>query len=104
LLRKLGCDPREVPDVGVEAGIKAVRQAFGRIWIDDSHGDNRKVLNGLKRYKRAINTTTNEPGPPLHDDASHPADMVRYAAVSAEQMTAAATITDPYKAFARKHG
>jgi phage terminase large subunit len=99
LLKRLGCDTREVPDVGVEAGIKAVRQAFGRIWIDDSHGDNRKVLNGLKRYRRAINPTTNEPGAPLHDDASHPADMVRYAAVSAEQMTAAVTIQDPYAGF-----
>ena len=103
LLRKLGCDPREVPDVGIEAGIKAVRQQFGRIWMDHMAGDNRLVLNALKRYRRAINSTTNEPGPPLHDENSHAADMVRYAVVSAEQMTAAASIADPYSGF-RRHG
>jgi phage terminase large subunit len=104
LLKKLGCDTREVPDVGLEAGIKAVRQAFGRLWLDHTAGDNRLVLNALKRYRRSINATTNEPGPPLHDENSHAADMVRYAVVSAEQMTAAAVIADPYAAFRRAHG
>lgn len=96
LLEKLGRKIRDVPDIGLEAGIKATRQAFGRIWIDDSTGDNRRVLNALKRYRRVVHVATNEPGPPLHDDASHPADMVRYAAVSADDMQASAVIKDPY--------
>jgi phage terminase large subunit len=104
LLKKLGCDPRDVPDVGIEGGIKAVRQAFGRLWIDAGAGDNRLVLNGLKRYRRSINATTNEPGPPLHDENSHPADMVRYAVVSADAMVATPVIADPYAGFARRHG
>ena len=99
LLRRLGRKPFDVPDVGIEAGIKAVRQAFGRLWIDESTGDNRRVLNSLKRYRRVISSTTNEPGPPLHDENSHAADMVRYAIVSADFMVNAEPIADPYKAF-----
>lgn len=99
LLRRLGRKPLQVPDVGLEAGIKAVRQSFSRIWIDDTTGDNRRVLNALKRYRRVINSTTNEPGPPLHDENSHPADMVRYAVVSADMMTLSEPIKDPYAGF-----
>ena len=101
LLRRLGRDVYLVPDVGLEAGIKAVRQAFGKIWIDNETGDNKAVINGLKRYKRVISATTNEPGSPLHDDASHPADMVRYAVVSADDMTTVSVIVDPYSGFRR---
>jgi phage terminase large subunit len=99
LLRRLGAKPFDVPDVGIEAGIKAVRQAFGRLWIDESTGDNRRVLNALKRYRRVINSTTNEPGPPLHDENSHAADMVRYAVVSADLMANDEPIKDPYSGF-----
>lgn len=101
LLRRLGRDVRDVPDVGIEAGIKAVRQAFSKIWIDNKAGDNKKVVDGLKRYKRVISNATNEPGAPLHDDASHPADMVRYAVISADEMVSSYIITDPYRAFRR---
>jgi phage terminase large subunit len=103
LLQRLGRKTREVPDVGVEAGIKAVRQAFPRLWIDQTAGDNVRVLHALKRYRRVVPTTTNEPGAPLHDEFSHPADMVRYAVASADQMAPDAVIQDPYKAF-RRHG
>jgi phage terminase large subunit len=103
LLTKLGRKVREVPDIGIEAGIKMVRQAFPRMWIDNATGDNAKVLHGLKRYRRTVPVATQEPGPPLHDEFSHPADMVRYAAVSADQMAPEAVIQDPYRSF-RKHG
>jgi phage terminase large subunit len=99
LLTRLGRKVREVPDVGVEGGIKATRQAFGRLWIDNMTGDNVKVLHALKRYRRVVSSTTNEPGPPLHDDASHAADMVRYSVVIADEMTAAVRIKDPYSGF-----
>ncbi len=99
LLTQLGRKPAEVPDIGVEAGIKAVRQAFGRLWIDSFTGDNKAVLGSLKRYRRRLGTN-NEPGSPEHDDASHAADMVRYAAVIAEEMTNDDHSTyDPYRAW-----
>ncbi len=102
-LRSLGrSDVQIVPDIGLEAGIKATRQAFPRIWIDPETGDNKRVIDALKRYQRAVNQTTNEPGAPLHNDASHPADMVRYAVVSADEMTEI-KVFDPYAGF-RRHG
>lgn len=104
LLRRLKRDVREVPDVGIEAGIKAVRQAFGRIWVDEATGDNRRVVNALKRYRRVVNATTNEPGPPLHDENSHAADMVRYAVVVADQMNNDQPVSDPYSGFRRAYG
>lgn len=104
LLGQLGRKTAEVPSVGLEAGIKATRQQFSRLWIARDVGDNKAVLNGLKRYKRAVSTTTNEPGAPLHDDASHPSDMVRYAVLSADEMVDAPIIKDPYAAFARRAG
>jgi hypothetical protein len=44
------------------------------------------VLEHLKRYRRAINRTTNQPGAPLHDEHSHCADGVRYLSVCIDQM------------------
>jgi phage terminase large subunit len=44
-------------------------------------------MGSLKRYRRQINQTTNEPGAPLHDDASHDADAFRYMAVIADKMS-----------------
>jgi phage terminase large subunit len=99
ILEDLGRRVEIVPDVGLEAGIKQTRQSFGRLWIDNETGDNRRVLAALKRYRRQINRETNEPGAPLHDENSHPADMVRYACVSADAMDQGATIEDPYEAF-----
>lgn len=101
--RLLGADKiATVPDVGIEGGIKAARQAFGRLWIDNATGDNKRVLNALKRYKRAISSVTNEPGAPLHDENSHPADMVRYSVVVADEMVDTPEISDPYSAFRRR--
>lgn len=101
ILRELGRkDVQIVPDIGLEAGIKRVRQEFSRLWIDESTGDNVKVLDALKRYRRTVSAVTNEPGAPLHDDASHPADMIRYAVVSGDEMVEV-NVEDPYKAFRR---
>lgn len=101
ILAKLGRTVREVPNIGLEAGIKSVRQEFGKLWIAD-RGDNKRVLDALKRYRRVVNQNTNEPGAPLHDDASHPADMIRYAVISADEMSNDETISDPYIGFRRR--
>ena len=101
LLGKLGRTVEVVEDIGLEAGIKAVRQSFGKLWIDHQSGDNKAVLHALRRYKRTISAATNEPGAPSHDDASHPSDMVRYAVLSAESMTGDAAISNPYAAWRR---
>ena len=40
----------------------------------------------LKRYRRSINATTNQPGGPLHDEYSHGADAFRYLATCIDSM------------------
>lgn len=81
---KLKRKPRIVPQIGIEQGIKATRLVFPRIYVDSDHCS--RLVDCMKRYRRAIPTSTNEPAAPLHDEYSHGADMLRYLAVSADQM------------------
>jgi phage terminase large subunit len=100
VLRKLGRDVVEVPEIGVEEGIKAARQVFGRVFFDEAK--TARLVHCLKRYRRTINQTTNEPGAPAHDEFSHGADAFRYLSVIADQMSNEdMVITDPYAAFRR---
>ena len=76
---------RQVPNTSIEAGIKAARQTLAQSVFDKTKAA--PMVDALKRYRRAINSTTQEPGAPLHDDASHCADNYRYIALCAEKMT-----------------
>jgi len=98
LLKGMGRKVRIVENLGIEAGIKAARLMFPRVYFDERAD---KLLYALKRYRRTINQTTGQPGPPLHDDASHGSDAFRYLAVAVDKMSNEATITDPYKGFRR---
>jgi phage terminase large subunit len=69
----------------VESGIRAVRMIFGRLYIDKTNCA--RLVECVKRYRRHISQTTQEPGAPLHDEYSHGADNLRYIAVNAEGMT-----------------
>ena len=85
ILKALG---RQVVVLGaenVEEGIRQARMVFGRCYFDQTKA--KRLLDSLKRYRRQINATTNEPGAPLHDEHSHAADAFRYVAMSLEQMT-----------------
>lgn len=76
LLRSMGRNPYVLPQTSVEEGIKAVRMIFPRCYFDkDKTG---RLVECLKRYRRALHTQTNEPMAPLHDEYSHGADMFRY--------------------------
>lgn len=100
VLGKLGRDVQEIPNIGVEEGIKAARQVFPRVYFDEDKTG--RLVHCLKRYRRAINQTTNEAGAPLHDEFSHGADAFRYLAVIADQMKNEETsVGDPNKAFRR---
>lgn len=68
----------------VEEGIKAARMVFPRCYFDTTK--TARLLECLKRYKRAIHSTTGEAMGPLHDEFSHGADCFRYVAQSAEHM------------------
>ena len=69
----------------VEEGIKAARMLFPRCYFDKDKTE--RLVECLKRYRRAINTQTNEPMGPLHDEFSHGADMFRYIGQAAPVMT-----------------
>lgn len=68
----------------VEEGIKAARLLFPRCYFDKDKTE--RLLECLKRYRRAIHTQTGEPMGPLHDEYSHGADMFRYVAQAVELM------------------
>jgi len=85
ILKRYGFKVRPVPNTSIEAGIKAARQTLAQSVFDKTKAA--PMVDALKRYRRAINSTTQEPGAPLHDDASHGADNYRYIALCAEQMT-----------------
>jgi len=83
-LLALGRNVQVLPALDVEEGIKAARMMFPRVYFDkDKTG---RLVECLKRYRRAIHQTTQEPMGPLHDEFSHGADMFRYAGMAVEQM------------------
>lgn len=75
---------RQVPKESIEAGIKAARMTLPATVFDKTKAA--PMVDSLKRYRRAINAQTGEPGAPLHDDASHASDNYRYIALCADQM------------------
>jgi phage terminase large subunit len=82
--RALGWDVEIVPDIGVEQGIRKVREVFGRLYVDKSNAS--ELVNRLGRYRRRVNTE-GQASTPIHDDESHGADGTRYLAIVADQMT-----------------
>jgi len=85
LLRRMKRNPKITPNIGIEPGIKLARMIMPRCYFDKDRA--RQLLECLKRYRRAISTTTGEPGAPVHDEWSHGADAFRYLAVVADQLT-----------------
>ena len=83
IMRKLGWDVRIVPKQDIESGIKLARMNFHRIYFDKSAN---RLVECLKNYRRSINSATNEPGAPLHDEFSHGADAFRYLCTSIDSM------------------
>ena len=82
-MRKQGWNVRIIPRAEIEAGIKIARMNFHRVYFDKSVI---RLLECLKNYRRAINSNTNEPGAPLHDEFSHGADAFRYMSVALDSM------------------
>jgi phage terminase large subunit len=85
ILQGLGRQVRITPKTEIENGIKAARMLFGRCYFD--RDKTVRLVDCLKRYRRAINANTNEPGAPLHDEYSHGADAFRYLALVADKLT-----------------
>jgi phage terminase large subunit len=84
ILRKAGLNPKIVPKVDVETGIKKARLVFPRCYFDTAR--TQRLRECLKRYRRGIPPSTNEPAKPMHDEFSHGADAFRYLAVVADKL------------------
>jgi phage terminase large subunit len=78
IMTMLGWETEVIPIGNVEHGIKLCRMMFPRVWMDKEK--TKSLQECLKRYRRSINATTNQPSGPLHDEYSHGADAFRYLA------------------------
>jgi len=88
ILTALGRTVQIVPNVPVNEGIRTARMTLPRVYFEREKAA--RLVECLKRYRRAINTRTNEPGEPLHDEYSHGADAFRYLCLIAGRMHGAA--------------
>lgn len=85
ILGGFGWNIQRTPNMDVEQGIKRARDCFSRIYFNKER--TQRLLECLKRYRRQIISTTNEPGAPVHDEFSHGADAFRYLALTVDQMS-----------------
>jgi phage terminase large subunit len=85
IMEALGCAVEQTPNMEIEAGIKAARMTFNRIYFDKTKAA--RLIECLKRYRRHINKQTLEASGPLHDEYSHGADAFRYAAIVADSLS-----------------
>jgi len=85
ILSALGWSVVKTPSATVEAGIKRARDVFSRVYFNKER--TQRLIECLKRYRRSVNQTTNEPGAPLHDEFSHGADAFRYLALNVDSMS-----------------
>ena len=85
VLQGFGWSVQRTPNMDVEQGIKRARDIFSRVYFNQQRAG--RLLECLKRYRRQINSTTGEPGNPVHDEFSHGADAFRYLALTVDQMS-----------------
>lgn len=85
MLKAFGRKVKQIPNLPVETGIKAARAMFPRACINKVKAE--RLIECLKRYRRAIIQSTNEPGNPVHDEFSHGADSWRYLSLVCDQFS-----------------
>lgn len=80
-LRGLNRKVKIIPRSDAEARIRAARMLFPRVYIDNTtrkrvtgHLGGSRLVECLKRYRRAVPVSTGEPAAPVHDEYSHAAD------------------------------
>lgn len=85
-LKNLGRQVAEpLARIDPEEGIKQARMVFPRCYFDRLK--TARLVECLKRYRRAINQRTNEATGPLHDEYSHGADAFRYLGMAVPLMS-----------------
>lgn len=84
MLQAMGRTVEIIPASSVEQGIQAAKTIFPRLVVDKNKCI--EWVNSIKRYRRVV-TAQGVIGGPLHDDASHDADTLRYLALRADAMS-----------------
>lgn len=80
-MRELLGNVEVLPALRVLDGIQETRKIFANLWIDTENAEG--LYNDLLGYRRKYDTTNNcYLAEPVHDDASHSADALRYLATS----------------------
>ncbi len=100
MLEAMGRTVEIIDAMPVEQGITAAATLLPRVYVDKSNCP--EWVNNLRRYKRRRNEATGSYGEPLHDDASHDADTLRYLAIKADQLRNEDSWGKPLK-LSRKH-
>ena len=91
--RNAGWRVRVVPKLSVADGINAARTLFPTLWFDrDKCADG---LQSLRHYRYDLDPNGQFSRNPLHDQASHGADALRYCAVAMQEARRASYPTTP---------
>ena len=85
ILRGMGWDVQQVPNVAVNSGIDRAREVFPRVYFNQARTE--RLVECLKRYRWNISQKTGEALHPLHDEFSHGADAFRYLALVADELS-----------------
>lgn len=85
IMQEQGWKVEITPNQPVETGVRGARMVMGQTYIDKNKAA--RLVECLKRYRRAVGNTTGEPGKPVHDEWSHGADAFRYLGVVAPSLT-----------------
>ena len=75
MVKSFGRKVEVMPRGDIEVGIRAARSMFPRVYMDEKKCA--RLVDCLKRYRRAIPVSTGEPASPVHDEYSHGADAFR---------------------------
>ena len=95
----LGWTTAEIPNIGIENYISLGRDMFDNVYISDSE-ECKQLVHCLRRFKRNIPATTNDPGLPRKDEFSHGGECFCYTAVVADELVnEIVQIKDPYSGF-----
>lgn len=85
VMRGLGWQVMEIPNMHVNTGIDRTREVFPRVYFHKDRAA--RLIECLKRYRWNISQKTGQGAAPLHDQYSHGADAFRYLAIVSDQLS-----------------
>lgn len=80
MMRAAGRKVRTVPKLSIADGINTVRTVFPNLWFDESKCAD--GINALRRYRYDVDEDGQYSRTPLHNEASHAADALRYLCIA----------------------